>query len=95
MRRFEVAYFAASVDDAETNTEFASSVGADYPILSDPTKTAARAYGVLGATGFARRWTFFIDRDGRILAIDKQVSPSSHGNDVADRLLALGVPLRT
>jgi peroxiredoxin Q/BCP len=63
--------------------------------LSDPTKTAARAYGVLGAAGFARRWTFFIERDGRILAIDKQVSPSSHGHDVADKLLALGVPLRT
>jgi peroxiredoxin Q/BCP len=63
--------------------------------LSDPTKETARAYGVLGASGFARRWTFFIGRDGRILAIDKDVSVASHGKDIAERLAALGVQQRT
>jgi peroxiredoxin Q/BCP len=88
-------YFAASVDRPDVNAKFAASVGADYPILSDPTKTTARAYGVVGASGFARRWTFFIGRDGRILAIDTQVSPRSHGRDIAARLKALGVQQRT
>ncbi len=39
-------YFAASVDDVETNRKFAENVEADYPILSDPEKKAAAAYGV-------------------------------------------------
>ena len=63
----------------ETNAKFAASLGIDYPILSDPTKAVARAYGVLAASGFASRWTFYIGRDGRILDIDKQVRAASHG----------------
>lgn len=90
-----MAYFAASVDKPDVNAKFAASLGVDYPILSDPTMATARAYGVVGASGFARRRTFFIGRDGRILAIDTQVSVRSHGRDVAERLKALGVQQRT
>jgi thioredoxin-dependent peroxiredoxin len=84
-----VRYFGASVDSPETNARFAASIGVDYPILSDPEKTVARAYGVLGATGFASRWTFYIDADGRILDIDKKVSAASHGRDVVSKLKTL------
>ena len=89
MRRFDVRYFAASVDAPETNAKFAASLGIDYPILSDPTKATARAYGVLGASGLPSRWTFYIGPDGRILEIDKQVRAASHGMDIAKRLEAL------
>lgn len=95
MRRFDVQYFAASVDTPGTNAEFAASLGLDYPILSDPTKATARAYGVLGTSGFAQRWTFFIGRNGRVLAIDRNVSATSHGADIAGQLNALGVQERT
>ena len=90
MRRLGVHYFAASVDTAETNANFAASLGLDYPILSDPTRETARAYGVLAASGFAHRWTFFIGGDGHILAIDKSVKAATHGSDVVDRLRGLG-----
>ncbi len=73
----------------ETNRRFAESLGAPYPILSDPTKEVATAYGVLGASGYASRWTFYIGADGRVLDIDKKVSPSTHGADVARRLTEL------
>ena len=79
-------YFAASVDAPETNAKFAASLGIDYPILSDPTKAVARAYGVLAPTGMASRWTFYIGRDGRILDVDKKVRAASHGADVAQQL---------
>ena len=84
-------YFAASVDSPETNARFARSLGIDYPILSDPTKEVARAYGVLGASGYASRWTFYIGADGRLLAIDKRVSAASHGRDIVARLTELGI----
>jgi peroxiredoxin Q/BCP len=61
----------ASVDDADTNKRFAAEHDADFPILSDPGKAAAGAYGVLGPSGRARRWTFYIGADGRILYIEK------------------------
>jgi peroxiredoxin Q/BCP len=84
-----VQYFAASVDSVDANRSFAESLGVSYPILSDPTTEAARAYGVLAASGFASRWTFYIGADGRILDIDKKVSPSSHGADIVRRVRAL------
>lgn len=84
-------YFAASVDSVETNTRFAQSLGVDYPILSDPGRQVARAYGVLSASGYASRWTFYIGADGRVLDVDKRVSASTHGRDIAGRLTELGI----
>jgi peroxiredoxin Q/BCP len=95
LRRFAVRHFAASVDAPDANREFAQSLGLDYPILSDPSKETARAYGVLAPSGFAARWTFYIGTDGRILAIDKQVRSTTHGRQVADTLKTLGVPERS
>ncbi len=86
-----MAYFAISVDDAKTNKEFAEHVGADYPILADPTKETAKAYGVLGVTGMASRWTFYLGPDGTIMHIDKSVKTSTAGKDVGAKLADLGV----
>jgi peroxiredoxin Q/BCP len=87
-----VAYFAASVDDVETNTKFAESLGADFPILSDADKKVAEAYGVLKPDGgTANRWTFYIGTDGKILAVDKKVDVKTAGADIAAKLGELGV----
>jgi len=90
-----VAYFAVSVDTPETNRKFAESLGVDYPILSDPKKDVARAYGVLGVGGLvARRVTVYIGKDGKILAIDEDVHTRTAGADVAAELAKLGIPKR-
>jgi thioredoxin-dependent peroxiredoxin len=95
LKGFNVAYFAASADSPETNRKFAESLGADFPILSDPARTTARAYGVVGGISpFPSRRTFYIDVDGRILDIDRSVKASSHGSDIVSRLEKLGVPRR-
>ena len=73
------------------NARFAASLGIAYPILSDPSRDVARAYGVLSRSGYASRWTFYIGADGRILAIDKEVHAASHGRHVVARLEELGV----
>ena len=93
IRKFDVAYFTASCDDAETNKKFAESLSLDYPILSDPTRETARAYGVVSSEAKnASRWTFYIGKDGKILFIDKAVKTAAHGTDVAAKLKELGVP---
>ena len=90
-----MAYFSASVDTPETNKSFAQSLGVDYPLLSDPTKTVATAYGVVDEDQpFAARWTFFIGLDGRIMYIDKRVNPATQGKMIASKLSELGVPRR-
>jgi peroxiredoxin Q/BCP len=92
IRKFDVAYFTASVDKPEDNKKFAEKLGLDYPILSDPTKKVAQAYGVVDEKRpVAQRWTFFIGEDGKILHIEKKVQTKSHGSDIAATLKKLGV----
>jgi len=81
-----------SVDDIETNTKFAESLEADFPLLSNEEKDIAEAYGVVSSVRpFPAHWTFYIDGTGKILYIDKDVNASTAGSDVAARLAALGV----
>jgi peroxiredoxin Q/BCP len=91
VKQYNAAYFMASTDPVDDNTGFAEKEHADFPILSDPTKEVARSYGVLGLMGFASRWTFYIGKDGRILAIDKSVKPATSAEDMAAKLEELGV----
>ncbi len=87
-----MVYFTASVDPPDVNKKFAESLDLDYPILSDPTRQVARAYGVVsGDRTTALRWTFYIGKDGRILYIDKDVKVASHGQEIVERLKALGI----
>jgi len=95
IRKYDVAYFMASVDPVEGekgNKAFAESEKADFPMLGDPTKETAKAYGVLNPEwGAAYRWTFYIDRDGRIATIDKAVKPATSAEDMVAKLAELKV----
>ncbi len=96
IRKYEVAYFMASVDPVEGekgNKAFAESEKADFPMLSDPDKTVAAAYGVLNPErGVASRWTFYIDKNGTITAVDKAVKPATSAEDMLAKLSELKVP---
>jgi len=87
-----VAFFEASVDSVDRNREIAEILDLEHPILSDPEKRVAEAFGVLaGGRRTASRWTFYIGADGRILYIDKAVIADGHGEEVPARLEALGI----
>jgi thioredoxin-dependent peroxiredoxin len=94
IKKYNVKYFMASVDplDGEKgNKAFAAAHNADFPLLSDPDKKTAEAYGVLNANGVANRWTFYIGKDGKILAVDKTVKPATSAEDMAAKLGELKV----
>ena len=62
-------------------------------MLGDPTKETATAYGVLNPErGVANRWTFYIDKNGKIAAIDKAVKPPTSAEDMIAKLAELKVP---
>ncbi len=92
IREYDVSYFMASVDPLADNVGFAEEQGADFPLLSDPSKATARAYGVLSAMGYAKRHTFYIGADGTILAVDRAVKPATSAEDMARTLGELGIP---
>ena len=94
IRKYDVAYFMASVDPLEGeqgNKAFAEAHKADFPLLSDPSKDTAKAYGVLSERGFANRWTFYIDKTGKIAYIDKAVKAPTSAEDMIAKLSQLKV----
>lgn len=82
----------ASVDAPETNKAFAEQNQASFPVLSDPDQSVSTAYGVLSERGFANRWTYFVDPEGVIARIDREVDPRTAGADLVGHLDNLGVP---
>ena len=84
-----------SLDTPKKNKQFAESVGAGFVLLSDPDKSNAKKFGVLGFAGmYTKRWTYFIDGTGKVVKIDKDVRTGSHGQDVVKTLGELGFPKR-
>ncbi len=94
IKKYKAQYFMISVDPLDQNIKFAESQHADFPLLSDPSKDTANAYGVMGMMGYASRWTFYIGADGKITAIDKNVKPATSAEDMAAKLKELGTPTR-
>jgi len=94
IKGYQATYFMASVDPLEENTKFGAEYKADFPLLSDPTKKTAEAYGVLNQRGMANRWTFYIGKDGKIQHIDKAVKPATSAEDMAAKLGELGTAKR-
>jgi len=91
IREYDVSYFMVSVDPLDDNRDFAKKTGADFPMLSDPTKEVAKAYDVLNFFRVASRVTFYISIDGKILHIDEDVSPKTAAPDIAKKLGELKV----
>ncbi|PKI16212.1 peroxiredoxin family protein [Colwellia sp. 12G3] len=91
IREFDVSYVMASVDPIDDNRDFSEKTGADFPMLSDPTKSAAKAYQVLNMFKVASRVTFYISKQGKIVKIDEDITPKSAAQDMANNLAALGI----
>ncbi len=82
-----------SLDDPEKNRAFAESLNTSQVLLSDLGGEVADRYGVTALGGlYARRWTFYIGSDGAVRYIDKAVRTETAGQDIVDRMSALGFP---
>ena len=111
IKKYDVVYFMASVDNIDDNTAFAKATNvelvgrggqktgtvvdkkeADFPMLADPTQATAKAYGVLNELNMvANRWTFYIDKTGKVAAIDTAVRPATSAEDMLAKLDELKV----
>ncbi len=82
-----VEVLGVSIDDAPTQKAFAENCHANFPIVADSTKAIARAYGVLGLTGFAKRVTFFVDPGGTVVDVVESLRPGPHTERAVQRFL--------
>ncbi|MEC4814993.1 MAG: peroxiredoxin [Scytonema sp. PMC 1069.18] len=83
----DVVVLGVSVDDEASHQAFTQKYNLNFPLLADTEKTLTQAYDVDGG-GYAKRVTYVIDGDGKIIHVDSSVNTSTHANDV---LTALGL----
>jgi peroxiredoxin Q/BCP len=82
-----------SLDDVRSHEEFAKKYSLPFPLLADTLGEVATRYGVLNNFGImklAKRQTFLIGPDGRIVKHYEKVDAEKHSAEVLSDLRALG-----
>ncbi len=87
-RKLEAEVIGVSTDPIEVNRKFAEKYNFKFRLVSDPTGSIARVYGVLREDSFtAERTTFIIDPEGRVRAILSNIRPAEKHADEALRIV--------
>lgn len=74
-----------SVDSQDAHRKFIKKYNLPFPLLLDPDKKIATAYGVANGipiVGLDKRVTYVIDEDGRIFKVYPNVDPSIHASQI-------------
>lgn len=86
LQKAGVEVWAASTDPAEGEKgqrAFARHLKLPFPLLPDTRREISLLYGaVQSREQMAARMSIFIDTNGTVLWIDKQINPRTHGEDV-------------
>ncbi len=90
-----IALLGVSEDPPPAQARFAEQCQVTFPLVADVTGDVARKFGVLGMFRMARRVTFFVGEDGKILEVVQSPLPGVHLRRVRDRFLASGGPAET
>ncbi|ABA19820.1 Alkyl hydroperoxide reductase/ Thiol specific antioxidant/ Mal allergen [Trichormus variabilis ATCC 29413] len=83
----DVVVLGVSADDEGSHQAFTQKYNLNFPLLADTNKTLISAYDVDGG-GYAKRVTYVIGPDGKIVHVDASVNTTTHASDV---LAALGL----
>lgn len=78
-----------SVDSADAHKDFIRKNSLPFPLLLDPDKKIASAYGAANGIpilGLDRRITYVIDENGKIIKVYPNVDPSTHAIEILNDL---------
>ncbi|MFA6588551.1 MAG: peroxiredoxin [Patescibacteria group bacterium] len=70
-----------SADSIASHAEFAKKYGLPFTLLADPNQKMINAFGVKG-TFYAKRRSFIINPEGKVVKIYKSVDPSKHAEQI-------------
>lgn len=77
----DVVVLGVSADDEASHQQFTQKYNLNFPLLADTDKSLIQAYDVDGG-GYAKRVTYVIDGNGKVIHVDSSVNTSSHASDV-------------
>lgn len=77
-----------STDSVASHQKFSQKFGLNFPLLADTDKSVAKAYeaigGLVGLLGIAKRITYVIDEEGKILHVIDAVKTGKAGPQVLE-----------
>lgn len=77
----DVVVLGVSADDEASHQQFTQKYNLNFPLLADTDKSLIQAYDVDGG-GYAKRVTYVIDGNGKVIHVDSSINTSSHASDV-------------
>ncbi|MER3494367.1 MAG: peroxiredoxin [Mastigocladus sp. ERB_26_2] len=83
----DIVVLGVSADDEASHQAFTQKYNLNFPLLADTNGELIKAYDVDGG-GYAKRVTYVIDGNGKIIHVDSSVNTSTHAGDI---LAALGL----
>ena len=83
----DIVVLGVSADDQTSHQQFTEKYNLNFPLLADTKQEMIKAYDVDGG-GYAKRVTYVIDGNGKIIHVDSSVNTSTHASDV---LKAIGL----
>lgn len=81
----DVVILGVSADDEISHQAFTQKFNLNFPLLADTDKILIKAYDVDGG-GYAKRVTYVIDGEGKIIHVDNAVNTSTHAGDILSSL---------
>lgn len=84
-----VVVIGVSTDSESSHRSFKQKYNLNFILVSDKDKKISSTYGVLNFTGTAKRMTFLIGKDGKILHIWDKVDVNNHAEYVLEILQKL------
>ncbi len=76
-----IVVLGVSADDEGSHRAFTQKYNLNFPLLADTNQILMKSYDVDGG-GYAKRVTYVIDGDGKIIHVDSSVNTSTHASDV-------------
>jgi peroxiredoxin Q/BCP len=84
-QQLDAVVVGVSVDSTDSHKEFCAKEGLSFKLLSDQDKTVVAQYGSMGdhnGMKMAKRNTFLIDPQGKIVQVWTAVNPQQHSEQV-------------
>jgi peroxiredoxin Q/BCP len=90
LQKDNVEIIGVSYDTAESHQKFIAQYNLNFRLLADPYGTIVNAYGVKwGDRKLARRASFLIGLDGRIVHVTDTMNPQTHFDEMKAAIAGL------
>ncbi|MFN5857012.1 MAG: peroxiredoxin [Pseudanabaenaceae cyanobacterium] len=80
-----VVILGVSADDTASHQAFTTKFNLNFPLLADPNRELITAFDVDGG-GYAKRVTYVISPEGKIIYVDSAVNTTTHASDILAKL---------